>query len=200
MKEPTYLMEKQFPLDIPLWDSVVVFSVSVEIVPVLSFPSENLTLKQFIKWHINAAVTTKTTIILIIPPINDRCCLRYAYLVCLVDIRAIDQRSKVQLSFLLVRHFHVVSASFETRMGTDLTFSSRRSPVVCLHGCVASSQPLASSIGLGKWVECRGELKRKDSQKLLYSYFEVWAQRIWLRDAKFTNMFVTQKTKNKGWQ
>ncbi|XP_004562154.3 glutathione hydrolase-like YwrD proenzyme isoform X1 [Maylandia zebra] len=33
-------------------------------------------------------------------------------------------------------------------MGTDLTFSSRRSPVVCLHGCVASSQPLASSIGL----------------------------------------------------
>lgn len=104
-------MEKQFPLDIPLWDSVVVFSVSVEIVPVLSFPSENLTLKQFIKWHINAAVTTKTTIILIIPPINDRCCLRYAYLVCLVDIRAIDQRSKVQFSFLLVRHFHVVSAS-----------------------------------------------------------------------------------------
>ncbi|XP_030583734.1 uncharacterized protein LOC115779290 isoform X1 [Archocentrus centrarchus] len=33
-------------------------------------------------------------------------------------------------------------------MGTDLTFSSRRSPVVCLHGCVASSQPLASSIGV----------------------------------------------------
>ncbi|XP_070765194.1 glutathione hydrolase-like YwrD proenzyme [Enoplosus armatus] len=33
-------------------------------------------------------------------------------------------------------------------MDTDLTFSSRRSPVVCLHGCVASSQPLASSIGL----------------------------------------------------
>lgn len=63
-------MEKQFPLDIPLWDFVVVFSVSVEIVPVLSFPSENLTLKQFIKWHINAAVTTKTTITLIIPPIN----------------------------------------------------------------------------------------------------------------------------------
>uniref|UniRef100_A0A3Q0SDK2 Gamma-glutamyltransferase 7 n=1 Tax=Amphilophus citrinellus TaxID=61819 RepID=A0A3Q0SDK2_AMPCI len=33
-------------------------------------------------------------------------------------------------------------------MGSDLTFSSRRSPVVCLHGCVASSQPLASSIGV----------------------------------------------------
>ncbi|XP_072245113.1 glutathione hydrolase-like YwrD proenzyme isoform X2 [Leuresthes tenuis] len=33
-------------------------------------------------------------------------------------------------------------------MGTDLTFSSRRSPVVCLHGCVASSQPLASAVGL----------------------------------------------------
>uniref|UniRef100_A0A8D0D050 Transmembrane 4 L6 family member 1-like n=1 Tax=Sander lucioperca TaxID=283035 RepID=A0A8D0D050_SANLU len=33
-------------------------------------------------------------------------------------------------------------------METDLPFSSRRSPVVCLHGCVASSQPLASSIGV----------------------------------------------------
>ncbi|XP_038571137.1 glutathione hydrolase-like YwrD proenzyme [Micropterus salmoides] len=33
-------------------------------------------------------------------------------------------------------------------MGTELTFSSRRSPVVCLHGCVASSQSLASNIGL----------------------------------------------------
>ncbi|KAM9761576.1 glutathione hydrolase-like YwrD proenzyme isoform 1-T2 [Menidia menidia] len=33
-------------------------------------------------------------------------------------------------------------------MGTDLAFSSRRSPVVCLHGCVASSQPLASDVGL----------------------------------------------------
>ncbi|CAK6978591.1 glutathione hydrolase-like YwrD proenzyme isoform X2 [Scomber scombrus] len=33
-------------------------------------------------------------------------------------------------------------------MDTDLIFSSRRSPVVCLHGCVASSQPLASHIGL----------------------------------------------------
>ncbi|XP_029285656.1 uncharacterized protein LOC115007099 [Cottoperca gobio] len=33
-------------------------------------------------------------------------------------------------------------------MDTDLTFSSRRSPVVCLHGCVASSQPLASCVGL----------------------------------------------------
>ncbi|XP_041791903.1 glutathione hydrolase-like YwrD proenzyme [Chelmon rostratus] len=33
-------------------------------------------------------------------------------------------------------------------MDTDLIFSSRRSPVLCLHGCAASSQPLASSIGL----------------------------------------------------
>ncbi|TWW58260.1 hypothetical protein D4764_07G0009790 [Takifugu flavidus] len=33
-------------------------------------------------------------------------------------------------------------------MEADLTFSSRRSPVVSLHGCVASSQPLASNIGL----------------------------------------------------
>nr|XP_020472718.1 uncharacterized protein LOC109969871 isoform X2 [Monopterus albus] len=33
-------------------------------------------------------------------------------------------------------------------MDTELTFGSRRSPVVCLHGCVASSQPLASAIGL----------------------------------------------------
>lgn len=35
-------------------------------------------------------------------------------------------------------------------MDTDLTFSSRRSPVVCLHGCVASSQSLASNVGLGE--------------------------------------------------
>ncbi|KAG8003217.1 Glutathione hydrolase 2, partial [Nibea albiflora] len=33
-------------------------------------------------------------------------------------------------------------------MDTELTFSSRRSPVVCLRGCVASSQPLASNVGL----------------------------------------------------
>uniref|UniRef100_A0A8D3BDU5 Gamma-glutamyltransferase YwrD n=1 Tax=Scophthalmus maximus TaxID=52904 RepID=A0A8D3BDU5_SCOMX len=33
-------------------------------------------------------------------------------------------------------------------MNPDLTFSSRRSPVVCLRGCVASSQPLASTVGL----------------------------------------------------
>uniref|UniRef100_UPI0037E716C6 glutathione hydrolase-like YwrD proenzyme n=1 Tax=Semicossyphus pulcher TaxID=241346 RepID=UPI0037E716C6 len=33
-------------------------------------------------------------------------------------------------------------------MDADLAFASRRSPVVCLHGCVASSQPLASNIGL----------------------------------------------------
>lgn len=35
-------------------------------------------------------------------------------------------------------------------MEADLTFNSRRSPVVSLHGCVASSQPLASNIGLGE--------------------------------------------------
>ncbi|KAI5101702.1 gamma-glutamyltransferase 7 [Silurus meridionalis] len=33
-------------------------------------------------------------------------------------------------------------------MQADLEFSSRRSPVICLNGCVASSQPLASNIGL----------------------------------------------------
>ncbi|XP_056271427.1 glutathione hydrolase-like YwrD proenzyme [Pseudoliparis swirei] len=33
-------------------------------------------------------------------------------------------------------------------MESDLSFSSRRSPVVCLHGCVSSSQPLATGVGL----------------------------------------------------
>ncbi|KAG7242292.1 hypothetical protein INR49_023967 [Caranx melampygus] len=33
-------------------------------------------------------------------------------------------------------------------MDIGLSFSSRRSPVVCLHGCAASSQPLASNVGL----------------------------------------------------
>ncbi|XP_054645726.1 glutathione hydrolase-like YwrD proenzyme [Dunckerocampus dactyliophorus] len=33
-------------------------------------------------------------------------------------------------------------------MDSDLGFSSRRSPIVCLHGCVASSQQLASTVGL----------------------------------------------------
>ncbi|KAI1891568.1 hypothetical protein AGOR_G00145130 [Albula goreensis] len=33
-------------------------------------------------------------------------------------------------------------------MHTEFPFSSRRSPVICLNGCVASSQPLASAIGL----------------------------------------------------
>uniref|UniRef100_A0A8B9J7R5 Gamma-glutamyltransferase YwrD n=4 Tax=Astyanax mexicanus TaxID=7994 RepID=A0A8B9J7R5_ASTMX len=33
-------------------------------------------------------------------------------------------------------------------MQDSLAFTSRRSPVVCLNGCVASSQPLASNIGL----------------------------------------------------
>lgn len=45
-------------------------------------------------------------------------------------------------------------------MEADLTFSSRRSPVVSLHGCVASSQPLASNIGLGEY--------RKSSSKTLW--------------------------------
>ncbi|KAI4898276.1 hypothetical protein NFI96_024410, partial [Prochilodus magdalenae] len=36
----------------------------------------------------------------------------------------------------------------EVKMKGSLRFSSRRSPVICLHGCVASSQPLASNIGL----------------------------------------------------
>ena len=31
---------------------------------------------------------------------------------------------------------------------TDLRFISRRSPVICTHGCIATSQPLASEIGL----------------------------------------------------
>ena len=30
----------------------------------------------------------------------------------------------------------------------EIPFNSRRSPVLCRNGCVASSQPLASSIGL----------------------------------------------------
>ncbi|XP_063746729.1 glutathione hydrolase-like YwrD proenzyme isoform X4 [Eleginops maclovinus] len=33
-------------------------------------------------------------------------------------------------------------------MDTNLSFSSRRSPVLCLHGCAASSQPIASSLGI----------------------------------------------------
>ncbi|XP_061594621.1 glutathione hydrolase-like YwrD proenzyme isoform X2 [Cololabis saira] len=33
-------------------------------------------------------------------------------------------------------------------MSTDLPFTSRRSPVVCLHGCVAASQPAAAAAGL----------------------------------------------------
>jgi gamma-glutamyltranspeptidase/glutathione hydrolase len=35
-------------------------------------------------------------------------------------------------------------------MSDDLNFCSRRSPVICNNGCVASSQPLASQIGIGK--------------------------------------------------
>ena len=31
---------------------------------------------------------------------------------------------------------------------SPLTFTSRRSPFLCRHACVASSQPLASSIGV----------------------------------------------------
>ncbi|XP_008404483.1 putative gamma-glutamyltransferase YwrD isoform X1 [Poecilia reticulata] len=40
-------------------------------------------------------------------------------------------------------------------MKTHLPFSSRRSPVLCLHGCVASSQPLASAVGLDV-LKCGG--------------------------------------------
>ena len=36
----------------------------------------------------------------------------------------------------------------EAADAVDLPFGSRRSPVLCRNGCVASSQPLASSIGL----------------------------------------------------
>lgn len=39
------------------------------------------------------------------------------------------------------------------KMQAELVFSSRRSPVICLNGCVASSQPLASNIGLGEKTE-----------------------------------------------
>ncbi|CAL8306232.1 unnamed protein product [Lota lota] len=33
-------------------------------------------------------------------------------------------------------------------MSSDFAFSSRRSPVVCVHGCASSSQPLATGVGL----------------------------------------------------
>lgn len=36
----------------------------------------------------------------------------------------------------------------ETSIENDLVFNSRRSPFLCRNGCVASSQPLASSVGL----------------------------------------------------
>lgn len=38
--------------------------------------------------------------------------------------------------------------SSQTKMSSELEFISRRSPVVCTAGCVASSQPLATNIGL----------------------------------------------------
>lgn len=31
---------------------------------------------------------------------------------------------------------------------SDIQFNSQRSPVICSHGCVASSQPLATQVGL----------------------------------------------------
>lgn len=40
--------------------------------------------------------------------------------------------------------------SSKVEMDKELIFCSRRSPVVCLHGCAASSQSLATSIGLGE--------------------------------------------------
>lgn len=39
-------------------------------------------------------------------------------------------------------------------MDTNLCFSSRRSSVVSLNGCVASSQSLASDIGVGEFIVC----------------------------------------------
>lgn len=48
---------------------------------------------------------------------------------------------------LLFCSFHTVVS----RRMLPLTFCSRRSPVVCTNGCVASSQPLATNIGLGNW-------------------------------------------------
>ena len=39
-------------------------------------------------------------------------------------------------------------AAKQPKPSTDLLFTSRRSPFLCRNGCVASSQPLASSIGL----------------------------------------------------
>uniref|UniRef100_A0A3P8WU46 Glutathione hydrolase-like YwrD proenzyme n=1 Tax=Cynoglossus semilaevis TaxID=244447 RepID=A0A3P8WU46_CYNSE len=41
-----------------------------------------------------------------------------------------------------------MSVNSGKKMDHNLSFSSRRSPVVCLHGSVASSQPLATDIGL----------------------------------------------------
>lgn len=69
-------------------------------------------------------------------------------------------------------------AGSSSGMDTDLTFSSRRSPVVCLHGCVASSQPLASSIGLGEWktvaMEILNDSQQSDSQSTEDSHFCVF--------------------------
>lgn len=45
-----------------------------------------------------------------------------------------------------------MSVNSGKKMDHNLSFSSRRSPVVCLHGSVASSQPLATDIGLGEFT------------------------------------------------
>ena len=42
----------------------------------------------------------------------------------------------------------VASNTSHNKNNNNLPFLSRRSPVLCRNGCVASSQPLASSIGL----------------------------------------------------
>eukprot|EP00934_Nitzschia_sp_Nitz4_P002791 Nitzschia sp. Nitz4//scaffold3_size479765//178217//179941//NITZ4_000073-RA/size479765-processed-gene-0.272-mRNA-1//1//CDS//3329550677//2781//frame0 len=45
------------------------------------------------------------------------------------------------------------STSKRPTSGDELPFRSRRSPVICRNGCVASSQPLASSIGLSMLMQ-----------------------------------------------
>ena len=41
-------------------------------------------------------------------------------------------------------------ATMYIRMSGETVFNSRRSPVICCNGCAASTQPLASQIGVGK--------------------------------------------------
>lgn len=58
----------------------------------------------------------------------------------------------IESTVVLLSVFVSQSASgSQSSMDADLSFCSRRSPVVCVHGCAASSQPLASGVGLGEW-------------------------------------------------